>query len=164
MKKQKNAVSKKTEKILMRMLDYIEKEPKRLDMNTWGEIYSKGAEVDENEQELPPCKTVACLAGTCLLVTRAGLDFLRESYVTKEHANSYHEGNIDFPSHTPDKAEEILGITDAQAKNLFYFADWRSDGYGWPMKFVEQYNKAKTARGRFQVTKRRVLHFIKTGE
>lgn len=172
--KQKNAVSKKTERILLRMLDYIEQEPKRLEMGSWGAIYSKATKTKPiitsntyHKVKLPPCKTTACIAGTCLLVTKIGQKFLRDNSISQKFLVNYEDGigdSVDFPDTTPDKARDILGISKKMADSLFYFGGWSFSGYSWPMEFEEQYRNAKTARGRFNATKRRVLHFIKTGE
>jgi len=164
----KNAVSKKTEKVLMRVLRYLEEEPKRLEMGRWGEFLTEedeetnGVGVGES-QPLPPCKTVSCLGGTCLLVSKAGRDFLKENGCIKENAKTC---SVEFPGETVKVATKILGITDEQAENLFSFKEWswgEDNPSGWPKKFSRRYEEAKTARGRFLATKARVLDFIRTG-
>ncbi len=167
MQKQKNVISKKTERMLMKVLAYIEAEPRRLEMGNWGEIFTKTDKktvgLGGNIQKLPPCKTVACLAGTVLLTTKAGKTFLKDRYVTRSLAEKS-DCSIDFPGDTNSMAKDILGLTTEQMQKLFYFEEWSDTEYGWPAIFVERYMKAKTARGRFGATKARVLHFIKTGE
>lgn len=178
--KPKRAVSKHTEKILMRVLDYLEQEPKRLDMTRWGQIHPDGAETIEIcpdgwdggiEQLLPPCKTTACLAGTVCLATKPGLKFLSDNNAIKPLEGTNY--TISFPDETPEVAAQILKISELGSNRLFHFKDWKemydskTDQYvpvGWPKRFSNQYKKAKTPRGRFNATKARVLHFIQTGE
>lgn len=154
------AVSKKTEQILLRVLKYIEKEPRRLRMNSWGDIYGNEDKIfsDFNgiNNKVPPCRTTACLGGTVLLITKKGKKFLDENMDEHEDATEYH-----FPDNSPDIAADILGITEDQVQNLFYFNG--GGDTGWPIKYDVAYKRARTAKQKFKVTKARVLHFIKTG-
>jgi len=166
----KRAVSVKTEKILRKVLDYIEQEPSRLEMGQWGYILPDDVkEVDGvggNPQPSPPCGTIACLAGTCLLVTKAGNDFLQEHGAFKERGQT---DWVSFPDETPEKAAEILGLSEDRAKKLFFFQKWdhldeKGNPVGWQKEFSDRYEKATTPRGRFLATKARVEHFIATGK
>lgn len=166
MKKVNKAISEKTKRILLKVIDYIEQEPKRLDMSAWGTYFPKEwkkfAGVDEVLQPVPPCGTTACIGGTCLLVTKAGMNFLHKSGSVKEMAEQ-DECVIQFPSDSDEAAAKILGITEEQASRLFFFSEWRMGDPGWPARFVTRYKKAKSAKGRFNATRDRILHFINTG-
>ncbi len=162
----KNAVNKQTARILRQIINYIAKEPKRLDMGDWGNFLPPETKmvsgINYKRQPAPPCGTTGCVAGTCLLVTKAGLNFLNKECCFKKDAIS-NEYVVTFPDDTPNEAQRILGISDKQAAKLFYFQEWNS-GEGWPKKFADRYKEAVTARGRFFATKARIEHFIKTGE
>lgn len=160
----KKAVSEKTEKILRKVLDYIKQEPRRLQMGVWGQILPEGTDTvegaDDANQPAPPCGTVACLAGTCLLVTKAGTDFLEQNGAVKTRGNKHY---VDFPPGTPEEAMRILGISESKAKKLFYFSEWSFEGGCWPVKYSKKYMEATTPKGRYLASKARVEHFIRTG-
>jgi hypothetical protein len=154
----KNAVSKKTERILLRILKYLEEEKDRLNMVHWGAFHEDDqvAGVDHKMQPVPPCKITSCLGGTCLLVTKKGIQFLKDY--------GFFEDKYDGFPDAFDPAKKILGLTDQQAARLFFLKEHSCNGgYGWPEKYSNMYKAAKTGKGRFKATKLRVLHFIKTG-
>lgn len=162
----KKAVSQKTEKVLRKIIAYLEEEPKRLEMGHWGIILPEGTVqvdgVEDQSQPAPPCGTVACVAGTCLLVSKTGIDFLKEYGAIKKQGSTEY---IHFPNSSPEKAASILGISEEKASSLFYFKNWPAGkANGWPFKFSKRYMKAKTPRGRFLATKARIENFIATGE
>jgi hypothetical protein len=172
MSKTKRAVSKKTEKILRRVIASILEEPTRLDMGSWGEFHDPNwrrdnacsIQVGEDkyvEQKLPPCRTTACIAGHSVLQTRAGINFLKEEGKYVKRADGLID--VDFPCNTDEQAQQILGINKRQAQDLFFLPDWVSEG-GWPAKFAARYRKARTAKGRAKITADRIEYFIQTGE
>lgn len=134
-------------------------------MGRWGMIIPDNVDeiegVDHALQSAPPCGTAACVAGTCLLVTKAGTDYLKENGAIKTRGLT---DFIHFPGSTMEKAAQILGISDERAASLFYFQEWNSDGGGWPKKFSQRYKRAVTPKGRFLATRDRLEHFIATGE
>jgi len=167
--KRSHNVSATTERLLMKVLAYIEKEPTRLNMNQWGNIIPKDTKeiegVDCQMQPAPPCNTAACLAGTCLLTSKAGIDFLEQENYFKDKKPLVKRCTVVFPHDTPDIAKKILRITEDQANNLFYFKGWaKGDQVGWPEKYARMYRAAKTPKERFLATKLRVLHFIEKGK
>jgi hypothetical protein len=124
--------------ILRRVIaEHIEPKPEKLRMEVF---FSKDR----------GCGTVACLAGHVCLDAGDTPDFgdrTFSSYVVR--------GNLVVGADV--RASEILGISDRQSAILFYMPYW-------PAKFREAYLSAKVAGGRVRVLKRRVNHFIKTGE
>lgn len=157
-------LNKKAQSILKSVLKYIEKEKRRFNMNTWGIIYSKNS----LEQNLPPCRTTACLAGTVLLVTRRGKDFLRETIKTaaqKEDdlygGTSYFCNSTSFPSGTFDTARKILNLTVIEAERLFFLPKHERD-FGWDDNLAKKYEEATTPEAKFKVLKTRVAKFCKT--
>lgn len=157
-------VPQKTEKVLRAVIAYLEQEPRRLEMGQWGIIIPNNVDeiegIDHSSQPAPPCGTAACVAGTCLLVTKAGKDFLKDNGAVKTRGLTDY---IQFPGDTPEKAAQILGLSEERASSLFYFKGWSGMG-GWPKKFSQRYKKAVTPRGRFLATRDRLEHFIATGE
>lgn len=157
------AISEHTEKVLMNVLAYLEEEPRRLQMSVYGEILPTWCKTvratmigSSKDQEAPPCGTVACLAGTILLTTDVGKDYLKKNNCVKEKPNNY----ISFPSGTASIAQKIAGLGLSQAINLFYFPGWYNNYCGWPEEFANRYSHAGTPEERFKVTKERVLYFI----
>jgi hypothetical protein len=68
-----------------------------------------------------------------------------------------------FGRDTEQKAAECLGLTENQAKKLFFFVSWNYS-HGWPTEFEAAYRKAKTQKSKVEVACRRIDHFIATGE
>lgn len=170
----KNAVKARTKEILLRVLKYMKQEPDRINMHAWGSIVQDGQKDLglPKKHKTPPCGTTACLAGSVLLVTKKGNEYLKREGLTKKDI-SEDTTYVYFPFETKEIAEKILGITDEQSQNLFLFKNmgayhFDKDGEyvaaGWPTQFSAQYNKASTGAQRYQAVKDRVLHFIKTGE
>jgi hypothetical protein len=139
-------------KNLNKLLAHLKRQKKskyvnRFNMAHWGERWYSGM---RSALRYPVCRTQACLAGETILALKLG----------KIHPN----GGIDLLDRYSSilfEASNELGLTTEQRDRLFYLPNW-NNGVGWPQKFVEQYNKAKTPAGRLAVAIRRVEHFIKT--
>jgi hypothetical protein len=164
---------KKAIKKLEEVIKVIKKDPRKLDMKDWGRVYSKEAKDSEGnilytpkaaKKDFNSCGTVGCIAGwVCLL----GDPKLKQSLVNNAKEMSVNSGSLEFCSLDYDVdpselAEEMLGISGAQADLLFlpFTTSYKEDH--WPVEFVKAYNKAKTPEERVVVTVKRIRHFIKT--
>lgn len=149
------SLTKKTINLLRKVEKQILDEPRRLDMNQWGIT-------NEPNEQFPACKTQGCIAGwTCMLSDKG----LWKSLVQKSRSGDYTERRLDMflPGFVPsEKAAKLLNLTEKQADNLFYFKLWKSGVSGWPEKYSNAYDKAKTPAGRARATVNRIEHFIKT--
>jgi hypothetical protein len=144
--------------LLEKVKQHILEEPRRYNQQHWigvgeTEIRKRFGKVGD----LPPCGTMACIAGwTCIL---AGVDLK----------------GVDLFS-ISDKAEELLGINCIQADRLFSSVaedalvdeEMDEDEYqeyfsgDWPYGFAKDYVLAKTAEDRAKVAVARIDHFIAT--
>lgn len=126
-------------RLLRRVQEHIIEEPRRLDMN----LIAFRANKDNYGDDAPPCGTAGCIAGwACLL-----------SGTTFEKAST---GGW-------KRATKLLGLTSSQAATLFAPPAHYDNGIdSWPKKFSMKYIKAKTKRGKANVTVARIEHFIKT--
>lgn len=172
-------LSKKTITRLYQVLDYINEEPKRFDMDFWGiqfdpkdpeqvklakrgvnalDHYNCNGTLEPNSpiglstNTLPPCGTAACLAGTAVLLFAPATTLKRLSLVTNEH----NEITI-FGRDTENVAQKLLGVP----KSMFFI--WR-----WPAKFRAMYDRTdcitapkKRATARYNAVKAMIDAYIK---
>ena|ERR1700674_152666 len=161
--------SKETVKKLRKLQAFIRKEPRRFDMSCWGaaikgsieKLDPNKAAIDQNGLENygvslhiiadnnPPCGTVACLAGSVLMM--AGL--IKPKFIkTKKDEVAV----FDFGSKTPSRASDYLGITPDDENKLFYLDGWQarfSYAY-WSLSNKQQVERAC----------KRLDHYIETGK
>lgn len=158
--------------MLNKISAHILEEPKRLDMNSFGEVYGDTLAAKSKSlvrehaipHELPACRTQGCIAGWGIFLTRPSI--WKSLFHKVDHDQSMPiEDAEPFEENTVHEvAMELIGLTDEQAKQLFYFKGWVWNGpeVGWPAKFAEAYNVAKSAKQRAKVTVARIKHFIDT--
>ena len=176
-KQTKKLPSKKTIEKLRKLEAYILEEPKRFNLNLWGEIANPKkykeiiAECSYPEdydilQQKPSCGAVGCIAGdACILFGK-----IKPSKVIKEL--DWELGVYTFPDNTYRLAQEVLGLTENQALSLFLLKSWSwkfddegNDYVGWPNKFAKRLEKYKPGTKKYaQVAVDRIEHFIRTGE
>lgn len=146
-------LTKKTINLLRRIEDQILEEPKRLDMDDWGNAFEKTG------NGVPACKTQGCIAGWAIL--------LKDRKFWKDLVDIAEESGIagiayNLGQSPADKGRELLDLTHDESEKLFYINEMDDEGLGWPVKFSKQYRSAKTAAGRARATVNRIEHFIKT--
>ena len=164
--KLKSPLKAKTVQRLRKLQKYILDEPKRFNLETWGEVCNPktyaaleaeyvGADVVNQK---PPCGTVGCIAGNlCVLsgdikpnviIDRLGSEL--ETYI--------------FPRNTDEMAAKYLGLDIDEAEKLFYLEEWNY-GTGWPEEFAARLEKHKPGTLEYaKVAVARIDHFIETGE
>lgn len=139
-------------------VEYMEKEPRRIDMIDGIVTASEATQFDEEHPYphvkrlllLPPCNTAACFAGAAVLshrdVKQSDLDFWHSWARVKE------------------EAIEILDLTHEEAARLFYLPSIHGDGEdpSWPKENEAEYFAAKTPEERAIAVRRRVQRFIDT--
>jgi hypothetical protein len=154
--------------LLDKAVAFAEEEPRRFNMETWFDHFPKEHEdlQDERlidlhmkENDVPACGVVACLAGSvCIQAGICRMDVERDG---TKYYHSPSEGWF-------EAAQKALGITDEQAKRLFYhtkgIAETNSSNLRWPDKFSKMYTHARTPAGRVRALKARVEYFKKTGK
>lgn len=129
-------------------------EAARFNMRHFGNVFFK--QITGALPEIAPvCKTQACLAGEAVLAVGTGR-------ILESGGIALGEG--DYPAHVEilDQATKDLGLSRDQATRLFFFKGWKQPKLGWPDKFAEAYENAKTPQGRLYVAIRRVEHFLAT--
>jgi hypothetical protein len=174
-------LSLKTVKLLRKVQAAILAEPKKVNMNEFVNMSASNIETNKyNKTPLPPCGTQACIAGWACLIGDPKLNKKMKSILVSIDYVGVQDAGFSL-NEFKKKAEQLLGITEDQGSNLFYFAGWGTfpildenrsytyDSktgeklcYGWPKKFENAYIKARTARGRALATSRRIDHFIAT--
>jgi hypothetical protein len=122
------------EKVKQRILEH----PNRFVMREWiitKEALGKSFKADGGQEiAFDNCGTAGCIAGwACLIQTRG-----------KARTNSV---NADL------EARDYLEFSEEQAEELFYMG-------GWPIKFSNDYLKAKTQEERARIAAARIDHFI----
>lgn len=172
MKTKQKKLSKKAIALLRKVQKTITEEPLRLNMGTWARqdaeenIVILGDEISpqdisEVEVKLPACGTVGCIAGWTAI---HGLKNL-PTIIINGH-KMVDVGEIENPH---GQAKDLLGITEAQAYQLFYMPTWDiiadSDGerQGWPKQFASAYAKAKSRKKKAEIACARIDHFIEHG-
>lgn len=144
-KKEKLAVTPEAAKKLRTVAKHILEEPLRLYMDNWVLDVKKSSyfaeEVEDFNGALPPCGTVACIAGWTVMLfgLQARLPLRASMYL--------------------GSACDILDLDEFSplGMRLFHTSDW-------PTKYMDQYVLARTAKGRARVTAERIEHFIHTGK
>jgi len=119
-------------KLLRKIQKAILKEPRRFEMGEWGMRLELG---DVPDRHMPPCKTLACIAGHADLLTHPRL-FQRAV-------------NDDDHNAIRVRAQEQLGLTDRQAEILF--TEWD-----------DAYDKLTTPLQRARWAVKRIDKFIRT--
>jgi hypothetical protein len=119
-------------KLLRRVKKHILELPNRFIMGDWIEKLDPGTVVKDYEAKVtvPACGTVACLAGWTYLLAKG-----------KE---------IDCPR---DEAEELLGITHDEGRELFYTDDWPAD-------LAEDFESSSDPQERAEIAGKRIDRFI----
>lgn len=164
-KKTKSPLKALTVQRLRKLQKYILEEPKRFNLDTWGEIanpkyYKKIKDrygVSEVTKQKPPCGTVGCIAGSLCVIGK----MVKPTVVMKdlEGTETYM-----FPSNTPEMAADYLGLSLSDAKKLFFLQSWGSP-IGWPEEYDKMLrNHNPGTKGYAKVAVARIEHFIKTGE
>jgi hypothetical protein len=134
-------------------LEYMEKEPRRINMidSIASAADAKCWDIEEGKQpckrvlQLPPCNTVCCFAGAAVLSHRPDLTD-KESWLRVKSA-----------------AMEILDLNPGQAERLFHLpATYLGTGTGWPKDDEKAYIAANTPEERAQVLRKRVQRFVDT--
>lgn len=154
MKTRHESVSAKTEKALRVIIRQIREEPRRMDMDEWVikfnparlKVKSIGKRhtivIDGRHRlkcALPPCGTIACLAG-----------WARENAVLGTNDADVIQVRTD--------GTKALGITGKQASALFFSSSW-------PCEFHDSLAECKSGTKEYaNVVAKRVLHFIHTGQ
>lgn len=109
--------------LLQRVKQHILAEPRRLNMGTWVSTVGKTVPAfagvyGRDEADLPPCGTVACVAGWAVLLSRF-------NGKPEEYAAFMRERNTLFPdSLTSSIGQEELGLSPSQMETLFYVGRW----------------------------------------
>ena len=149
------ALSKDTIKKLNHVLAYIKKEPRRLDMKSWGYQVSTKDTLHQNalrghiewakqsKDPLPPCGTVGCFAGNTLWLLAPKEELA--NYTDKELINGQLEKILRLPGVTEERAVALLGLTQEQGEFLFYPftpADYQSFQNYWPPYYRQLYAAA----------------------
>lgn len=128
-------------KLLRKIQKHILAEPLRFNMRWWK---WQGIELERKVAEgvhpaVPPCGTVACIAG-----------WAQELEAPKSRRN------------TASHATILLGLTFDQSMRLFTLPSHDPLPGEWPKKFARAYLSARTPRGRASAAVRRIDHFIAT--
>lgn len=138
-------------RLLRRVQKYIAAEPRRFNMWDWYLKFRGNTKQFSDLRgailQVPPCKTVACIAGTAVVLTERQIPLRFPVFADTDR--SYGSGLI------KNIALEKLNLTFYQGERLFYLENW-------PSKFERRYNQAKTPRGRANAAIARIDHFIKT--
>lgn len=149
----------------------ILEEPNRLNMDLWLRRYYEGAAYTQKVSEdksvkstMPPCQTLACLAGHVLLATEEGRKLL--TFESIPHTS--YKAVVNYPNEPGDEAERILDITHEQADRLFAPPGLERENreafnnLGWPKKFKDAYAQAKSAKQRATVAANRIESFLES--
>lgn len=136
-------------KLLRKVQKHILAEPRRLNMNRFGELLDEDT-LAELGKFAPPCHTQACIGGTACWIERPRI-FNR---LLKE----------DEETEIAHRAQKLLGLTSDEADRLFYFAEMRHESPDnfWPAKFQDAYEAAKTPIAKAKIAAKRIDHFIAT--
>jgi hypothetical protein len=160
--------SKETIKKLRKLQTFIHKEPRRFDMSRWGtvvknlEALTAHCDLIDQDDSLnydlnvkrflklkPPCNTMACLAGSALIMGKL---------IEPIFSDDVEDGEVavfNFSDDTPEIAAEYLGLDYEDTNLLFYIDGWGKFASGFerlsPQKQVERACE-------------RIDHFIETGE
>lgn len=164
--KVKAGLKPKAVEILRRVAAHIVEEPKRFNMHHWGIGYSKEA-ADVKSLSVPACRTTGCVAGWVIFLKKPMLWKQLLRYAQAEDIESSGNYELDSISDPPTLAQEILGITELQARNLFYLegisGSYGSDqSVGWPLKYFTAFSNAKSQKQEAKVAAARILHFVDT--
>lgn len=142
----KPELTRKQKNLIRRTLNHIERDHKHFDMSFW--TYQK-FEWDGRKQTMKNCGTVCCFAGS--LVAHAGATFTEYGVFAKARLNGIEQS-------VREMAGELIGVTDpGQRYKLFYHSRW-------PEEFRTAYENRRTTLGKARVLRRRVEHWMATGE
>jgi hypothetical protein len=115
-------------------------------MDTWRSTYENNPEeikrwgledFDDVKHKPPSCGTVACIGGSIQLLKK--ISDGRE----KQLANA-------------------IGLTEDQANGLFYHWDDGSADFGWPGKYINRFEKAKTPLAKAKVAVALLKEVVRT--
>jgi hypothetical protein len=127
-------------KLLRKIQQEIRKEPRRLDMSVWIDVYPPRHTID------PPCGTTACIAGfATILASRDKKTFSEEALKIKR----------DYERSTQEEGGKTLLLTPQQSSRLFFV-------HSWPEKFRDRWYGALTKHTEAEIACERIEHFIKT--
>lgn len=107
-------------KMIRRVLRHVEADQRRLGMWAWAEFWTNEALVkfrDGKNCSIPPCGTIACMAGwTCILNGRNTAAQVEKSIA--KYAKKDSDGSLAL-FHYQKKARKILGFTKDEAEKVF---------------------------------------------
>lgn len=132
-------------KLLRKVKKHILAEPKRFHMGDWATFWAKS---ERKPKYVPPCRTVACIAGWTVLLAKPLLwkRFMADNVK-----------DICQTSINPEtEAATLLGMSRHEASSMFYTSNW-------PDQFADQYDMANREE-KAVIAANRIEHFIKTGE
>lgn len=174
--------------LLNKIMDHIEEEPRRFNMETWyedvsdavkmeagGEDYdyimeqaNRHADLFQDTNDIPPCGAVGCLAGTACILSGAVQPLDKGDVINGRLVLSY----ADPAGGWFNAGRTALDLTIEQAKRLFFprkgFGLVGSDaeaeeGFFWPEPFASEYrDNSENPSARAEIVKRRIAHFIAT--
>lgn len=139
--------------LLRKVKKHILEEPLRFNMGDWACYFSDGdfyEDLDDDDyaespRGLPPCKTVACIAGWAILLENP--DMWKDFTGKGGHDLCQQDSPID---NAEGEAMRLLELSDKQSHNLFYES-------AWPKQFQGDGPLVERAANRIE-------HLIKTGE
>lgn len=142
----------KTQKINVPLLRKVQaailEEPRRLNMWRWVERHDP----EQYGKNAPPCGTVACIAGWSMLFNKSKA---KEAQAIRKRVATTMEGVMQGHNDRAIKAGiRVLRITKDQAGELFFVG-------GWPDKYQDQWDRAKSPRAYARVAARRIDAFIR---
>lgn len=120
-------------KLLRKIQAKARKYPKTIQMDWWAD--------GVNKDKAHPCGTVACIAGTAVLIENPRL---MKRWLNGEAGWGMME-----------KGAELIGLTPLQSYRLFIQSSW-------PRRFSNGYDQAKRPETRAKWFTSRIDHFIKT--
>jgi hypothetical protein len=175
--------------LLNKIMDHIEEEPRRFNMEAWyedvseavkmeaiGEDYdyimeqaNRNAQLFQDTNDIPPCGAVGCLAGTACILNGAVQPLDKGNVINGRLVLSY-----EYPAGGWFNAgRAALDLTIEQAKRLFFprkgfglirdEAVGTDEGFFWPEPFASEYrDNSENPSARAEIVKRRIAHFIAT--
>ena len=154
---------------LRQIMAYIKEEPRRLDMLTWGTRFDPSSKEkaklvlgwalsqteSADDEELPPCGTAACLAGTAMIL------FAPDKIQHIKDDDFAADKIFRFGSNTEYLAADVLGLDYYTAHMLFMSSNWPDELHS-AYRYNGRQNRDVNARiqARYEVTNRAVEAFI----
>lgn len=128
--------------LLLKIKAAVLEEPLRLNMNRW--VINPAAQAYYQNGGVPPCNTVACLAGWAVALTKN----LRGKALFDFHN--------ELGTNIESEASELLNLSDSSRQALFYVQNW-------PYEFADRLTHARGGTPEYaRITADRIDHFIAT--